>query len=380
MSCHCTKIMLYFSRKHLSEERLFWILKTERDKRENLRTGALHMASIKDIAKMCDVSVATVSKALNDKDDIGEETKRRIKEVAKEVGYFPQYYARAIRMNKSFNIGVLFVDGAMSGLTHDYFANILNSFKATAESKGYDITFINSNKKAKKSKTYLEHCRYRGLDGVVIACIDFDNPEVVELVQSNVPLVTIDYQFPDRVSVLSNNRNGMSDLVEYIVKQGHTKIAYITGEYYSWVTKSRVESMKEVLQSHGIPIVDDYIIHSEYRNLNKADEYTKKLLELPDPPTCIIYSDDYSALGGISCIQSMGLHIPEDISIAGYDDIFIAGNLVPRLTTVRQDTEQIGKKAADKLIALIEKKRTVSTKPVVVGATLVEGESVLKIR
>ena len=111
------------------------------------------MASIKDIAKMCDVSVATVSKALNDKDDIGEETKRRIKEVAKEVGYFPQYYARAIRMNKSFNIGVLFVDGAMSGLTHDYFANILNSFKATAESKGYDITFINSNKKAKKSMT-----------------------------------------------------------------------------------------------------------------------------------------------------------------------------------------------------------------------------------
>ena len=87
------------------------------------------MASIKDIAKICGVSVATVSKALNDKKDIGEETKKHIKEVAKEQGYFPQYYARAIRMNKSFNIGVLFIDGAASGLTHDYFANILNSFK-----------------------------------------------------------------------------------------------------------------------------------------------------------------------------------------------------------------------------------------------------------
>lgn len=337
------------------------------------------MASIKDIAKLCGVSVATVSKALNDKEDIGEETKKHIKEVAKKMGYFPQYYARAIRMNKSFNIGVLFMDEAMSGLTHDYFANILNSFKVTAEGRGYDITFINSDKHYKKSKTYLEHCRYRGLDGVVIACINFDNPEVVELVESDVPVVTIDHKFNGHISVLSNNFVGMRELVEYIISMGHKKIAYISGDDSS-VTRQRIESYRKTMQGHEIEIQEDYHIPSEYRNLKKARKYTKQLLELPDPPTCIIYPDDYSAVGGLGQIRAMGLRIPEDISVAGYDDIFIASQLRPRLTTVHQDTEMIGKKAAEKLIALIEKKKNVSMKPIVVSSTLKKGESILKIR
>lgn len=336
------------------------------------------MSSIKDIAKICGVSVATVSKALNDKEDIGEETKKRIKEVAKEMGYFPQYYARAIRMNKSFNIGVLFMDEAMSGLTHDYFANILNSFKVTAESKGYDITFINSSKKHKKGKTYLEHCRYRGLDGVVIACIHFDNPEVVELMESDVPVVTIDYKNSSVISVLSNNFVGMRELVEYIISMGHEKIAYISGDAAS-VTTQRIESFRKTMQAHNLPLPEEYQISSEYRNLKKAATYTKQLLELPEPPTCIIYSDDYSAVGGLSQIRAMGLQIPDDISVAGYDDIFIASQLRPRLTTVAQDTEKIGRKAAEKLIALIEKK-SVSMKPFVVKTELKKGASVKRIK
>lgn len=335
------------------------------------------MSSIKDIAKMCGVSVATVSKALNDKADIGEETKKKIKEVAREMGYFPQYYARAIRMNKSFNIGVLFMDEAMSGLTHDYFANILNSFKVTAESKGYDITFINSSKKLKKGKSYLEHCRYRGVDGVVIACIHFENPEVIELLESDIPVVTVDHKFIGRIAVLSNNFVGMRQLVDYIISMGHEKIAYIFGDDTS-VTTQRLESFRKTMKAHGLEIPEEYLISSEYRNLKKAEKYTKQLLELPDPPTCIIYSDDYSAVGGIGQIHAMGRNIPEDISVAGFDDIFIAGQLRPRLTTVFQDTEKIGRKAAEKLIALIEKK-TVSMKPVVVNTELREGASIKKI-
>ncbi len=335
------------------------------------------MSSIKDIAKMCGVSVATVSKALNDKADIGEDTKKRIKEVAKSMGYFPQYYARAIRMNKSFNIGVLFMDEGMSGLTHDYFANILNSFKVMAESKGYDITFINSSKKYKKGKTYLEHCRYRGLDGVVIACIHFDNPEVIELVESDVPVVTIDHKYNGHIAVMSNNFVGMKELVEYVISMGHKRIAYIFGDVTS-VTQQRLESLRKTTKAHGIVLPDEYLCPSEYRNLEMAAKYTKQLLKLENPPTCIIYSDDYSAVGGIGQIRAMGLQIPEDISVAGYDDIFIAGQLKPRLTTVAQDTEKIGKKAAEKLIALIEKKN-VSMRPYVVNTELRTGESVGKI-
>lgn len=335
------------------------------------------MSSIKDIAKICGVSVATVSKALNDKDDIGEETKKRIKEIAKENGYFPQYYARAIRMNKSYNIGVLFVDEAMSGLTHDYFANILNSFKVNAESKGYDITFINSNKRYRNGKTYLEHCRYRGLDGVMIACIPFENPEVIELLKSDIPVVTIDYKFDGRISIMSDNVTGMRELTEHVISMGHTRIAYISGEMSS-VTNQRLESFNEVVAKYHLTIPMEYRVTSGYRNLEKAAEYTRQLLELPIPPTCILYADDYSAVGGINQIKEMGLRIPEDISVAGFDDIFVARQLEPKLTTVFQNSEKIGKKAAEKLIALIEDKN-VSMKPVKVRTELKERASVKKL-
>ena len=335
------------------------------------------MSSIKDIAKLCGVSVATVSKALNDKEDIGEETKKRIKEVARQNGYFPQYYARAIRMNKSYNLGVLFVDEAMSGLTHDYFANILNSFKVMAESKGYDITFINSNRKHRKGKTFLEHCRYRGLDGVMIACIPFENPEVIELLESDIPVATIDYQYKNRICIMSDNITGMRKLMEYVVSMGHKKIAYISGDK-SVVTSQRLESFQNVIKENGLEIPEEYQISSGYRNLEEAAWYTRQLLELPKPPTCILYADDYSAVGGINQIRSMGLQIPKDISVAGFDDIFVARQLCPRLTTVFQDSEMIGKRAAERLISLVEKKN-ISFKPILVRTELKKGASVQKL-
>ncbi|MBQ3028173.1 MAG: LacI family DNA-binding transcriptional regulator, partial [Lachnospiraceae bacterium] len=126
------------------------------------------MASMKDISELCGVSIATVSKALNGQKDIGEETKQRICKVAKELGYFPNSSARALKTKRTYNLGVLFVDEAQSGLTHDYFANVLNSFKEVAEAGGYDITFISNGKSGINGMTYLERCRYRGFDGVVI--------------------------------------------------------------------------------------------------------------------------------------------------------------------------------------------------------------------
>ena len=104
------------------------------------------MVSMKDIAQACGVSVASVSKALNNHTDIGEETRQLIRRTAKEMGYFPNSVARTLKTNRSYNLGVLFVDEANSGLTHDYFAGVLESFKETAERNDYDITFVNRNK------------------------------------------------------------------------------------------------------------------------------------------------------------------------------------------------------------------------------------------
>lgn len=336
------------------------------------------MISMKDIAKMCGVSVATVSKALNDYSDVGEATKRRVREVAESAGYFPNSSARALKTNRTYNLGVLFMDEARSGLTHDFFAAVLDSFKVRAEERGYDITFTNCNVSRRK-RSYYEHCKYRGVDGVVIACIDFYHPDVQELIYSDLPVVTVDHLFDNRSAVVSDNISGMEELVEYVCSLGHRKIAYIHGADSS-VTRNRIGSFYCTLNKHGIDIPDIYMKESQYRDTVTTKTLTHALLDLPEPPTCIFYPDDFAALGGINAIKERGLRIPDDISIVGYDGILLTSVLEPRLTTIYQDTKEIGSIAADKLINLIESPKTTLIEHILVKGKLVKGESVKNLR
>lgn len=334
------------------------------------------MVSMKDIAAACGVSVATVSKALNDHSDIGIETKQHIKEVAKNMGYSPNSLARALKTNRTYNIGVLFVDEAQSGLTHDYFSQVLDSFKRTVEEKGYDITFINN--KGRSHLSYLEHCRYRGFDGVMIACVDFYDPQVIELVRSNLPLVTIDHVFNNRISVMSDNVGGMQQLVEYVYAMGHRKVAYIHGAD-SAVTRERLASFYHTAERLGLDVPDEYIKEAPYRDSVGTGERTKELLALKNPPTCILYPDDFACLGGLNAIAEMGLRVPEDISVVGYDGIRISRHLSPKLTTLKQDTKSIGGKAGEKLISLIEHPKSTIIEQIVIKGGVYEGGTVGRI-
>lgn len=335
-------------------------------------------ASLKDISRACGVSVATVSKALNGHKDVSEQTKRKVQVMAKQLGYQPNSAARALKTNRTFNIGVLFVDEANSGLTHDYYAELLDSLKRGAESRGYDITFINSDRSQKNSMSYLDHCRYRGFDGVCIACVDFEDPQVAELVHSDIPIVTIDHVFNNRMVVLSDNVQGEADLVNYCYRMGHRKIAFIHGAD-SAVTQTRLSSFYKTTYELGLSIPDDYVLEAPYRNTEVTYEMTLKLLDLPDPPTCILYPDDFAAFGGLNAIRERGLSIPRDISVCGYDGIRIARHITPRLTTLRQDTSKMGQEAARLLITLIEHPKTTLIQQAMVEGKLYEGETVADI-
>jgi len=335
------------------------------------------MISIKDISKRCGVSVATVSKALNNQSDISEETKKMVKRVADEMGYMPNASARALRTKRSHSIGVLFVDEAGSGLTHEFFSHVLNAFKTAAESRGYDLVFIN-RKIGDRSMTYLEHCRYRGVDGVVMACIDFYDKEVIDLVKSELAVVTIDYVFNDKISVISDNVKGMAELVTYIYEMGHRRIAYIHGEP-STVTQARLSSFYRTLEDFGESVPDEYVRQGLYHDLESTKRLTKELLELPQPPTCIIYPDDFAAMGGVRVIREKGLSIPEDISVAGYDGVRLAKVMTPELTTIVQDAKGMGMLAAEKLIELIEHPKSTVIEHVVVEGKVFPGKSVKKL-
>lgn len=333
------------------------------------------MVSMKDIAKRCGVSVATVSKALNGQVDVGGETRSRICAAAEEMGYMTNSAARALKTNRTYHLGVLFVDERRSGLAHEYFSSVLESFKVEAESHGYDITFINHNVGGRPT-SYLQHCRYRGVDGVVIACVDFNDPRVRELVESGIPLVTIDHVFNNRLAVVSDNVSGVEALVHYVYEKGHRKIAFLHGERTS-VTENRMIGFYRACEELGLEIPPEYIRECVYHDPDRCAQVTREILELPDRPTCILFPDDYSYIGGMNALNNAGLRVPEDISAVGYDGIHLARVL--QLTTYSQDTKALGATAADRLIRLIEHPKTTLPEQISIPGYLVEGASVRQI-
>jgi len=329
------------------------------------------MVSIKDIAKACGVSTATVSKALNNRDDIGKATKNKIRKIAEEMGYIATASARALKTNRTYNIGMLFEDTMLSGLSHEFFSHILEGFRGEAEKRGYDITFINHNIAGDRT-TYLRHSTYHNFDGVGIICADFESSEVAELVESDIPVVTIDMAFPDRPSVSSDNLKGVYQLVKYASSKGHRRIAYIHGEMTD-VTKDRLSSFYRAMREFDIPVRPEYIRMSRYHDTDSCRKLTRELLELEERPTCIIFPDDYSYLGGQEAINEKGLSVPDDISVIGYDGITLSR--IIGLTTYAQDAEGLGKKAAEKLILTIEDKAT-GVERLEIPGHLIEGRTV----
>ncbi|MGN0161180.1 MAG: LacI family DNA-binding transcriptional regulator [Lachnospiraceae bacterium] len=336
------------------------------------------MVSVKDIAAECKVSVATVSKALNGYSDISEETRNMIKTKAAEMGYLPNMAAVTLKTNRTYNIGVIFEDAANSGLRNEYFARVLQGVRTQAEMSGYGISFI-TNRIGGKKITYSEYCRYRQFDGVIIACTDFNDAQVVELVGSGVPIVTIDHIFSNTISVMSDNVKGIRDLMEYVYSMGHRRIAYIHGGD-STVTRDRLTSFYQCVERLGLHIPPEYTMECKYRDTVRAAKCTRKLLDMEERPTCILYPDDYTAMGGIGVIKKRGLQIPEDISVVGYDGISFTSVHDPKITTLEQSSEKMGREAVSHLIELIEKPKTTLIERYVIPGDVSIGNSVKNLQ
>lgn len=305
------------------------------------------MITIRMIAEKCGCSTATVSKALNGAPDVSEETARRIRSAAKAMGYTPNAAARALKTSRSYSFGVLFEDATQSGLTHEFFSRILEAFKHRAEELGYDICFI-SSRLGGWDVSYTEHARYRNCDGVLIASVNFTDPGVVELASGKIPVVAIDFIFEGCGSIESDNLRGIEDLVTYVHSRGHRKIAFIHGEDTA-VTRLRITGFHRTCRKLGLKIPDEYVIPASYHDSASSAEATQKLLALKDPPTCILYPDDMSYIGGLNYLEKQGLRVPEDVSCAGYDGTKFSQMLRPRLTTLQQDAETMGIRAAEEL-------------------------------
>jgi len=340
----------------------------------------IFMVTIQELSKRCGVSISTVSKALNGYSDISDKTREKIIKAANELGYYSNAGSKAYKLKRTYNIGVLFKTITDLGLKNDYFAHILSAFKDEVSKKGYDITFI-ENYIGGRKLSLLEHCKYRNLDGVCIVCANFKNEEVIKLAHSEFPVVTIDYPYSTTYSIISDNYNGMKQLTQYIIQQGHTDIAFICGIKNTLVTEDRLRGFYDALKENNISIPDDYVLEGAYRNYTLAEELALKLLKNNSRrPTCIIAPDDLAATGVLSAIRRRGLQPVKDVSLAGYDGMDANLFIGAKLTTVRQEREFIGKEAANKLIQMIENRGSVNPATVYVKQSLVIGNSVRKLK
>ena len=305
------------------------------------------MVSLKDIALRCGVSVATVSKALNDHKDVSVATKERLVRTAREMGYFPNSQARALKTNRTYNLGVMFNEEPGKGLSQEFFARIISNFKRSCEKSGYDITFVNKGFGKQKMSTY-DHCKYRNVDGIMLT---------------------------STTAIMSSNEIGVEKLVDFVTGKGHIKIAYIKGSKAA-VTERRLAGFYKACKSRGIKINPSWMLSADYHNPALAYVVTKDLMSRDEIPTCIFMPDDYSAIGGYNALRDMGFSVPGDVSIVGFDGISYSQLMHPKLTTYLQDTETIGKTAAKKLISLIEHPRMAFSEIITIDGTLLEGESV----
>lgn len=277
--------------------------------------------------------------------------------------------------SRPHSLGIIYAEESGRGLTHPFFVLILDAFKQEAEALGYDITFINHHPDG-NSLSYLDRCRLCNVDGACLICVDFLSAEVKELVESDLPCVTVDHMFKRVPAVLSDNETGVQSLVEYAIKKGHKRIAFVHGHNNSVVTKSRISQFLNTMEYYGCPVPAEYIKEGLYDDIPLTRKLVLELLKLPERPTCILLPDDITYLGAQDAAKEMRLRIPDDISFAGYDDIPISQVLSPRLTTVSQSMEELGKVAAKRLVELIEHPQTTNRFPSVFPVKLIEGETI----
>lgn len=314
------------------------------------------MITIYDIAKKVGCASSTVSKALNNSKEVSEKRKNEILQVAKEMGYVPNASARSLATKNSWSIGVLFSEDLNIGLEHHFFSGVLQAFKSYVEDLGYEVTFV-SKKIGAQSLTYLEWCKYKNVDGVIIVTVDKDDENLLELTQSDLPIVSVDNGLLNVPTIISDNMQGTRMAMEYLMLKGSKRIAHIAGPLRSYAAVERLEAYKYVLNVSNLNYEASLVVEANNYDANSGKIALEELLaqnkELPD---AIYAGSDDIALGVIIALREKGYTVPDDISVIGFDNIELSRFTSPALTTVSQQKELIGTEAAKELIALINKK------------------------
>ena len=312
---------------------------------------------IRELARRSGVSVATVSKVLNDYAGVKDETRRRVLELADELDYTPRAAARTLVTQRSYLIGVILFTGfEHPDLQHPFFQDVLVGLKHRVGALGYDLLIFATEDSGEFGQTpYVRRCRHHGVDGVVLMGVDERDPEVQRLADSGIPCMAIDLDISGGRTgqVMSDNMAGAGLALSHLHALGHERIGFISGPLITRPARDRLVGFRQALERAGLPYSDELVAQGDFY-VETGDEAMQSLLGLDDPPTAVFAASDLMAVGAIRAVQRAGLAVPGDVAVVGFDDIPIAPLLHPPLTTIRQEGEGLGAAAGQALVHMVE--------------------------
>lgn len=303
------------------------------------------MATLKDVAKLAGVSVSTASYSINGSSLITEETKSKVLNAAKEIGYRPNGLAKNLKEQKTNIIGLF-----LSGFTGPFFNDMMEGIQDVVMDKGYELVVCAS---VDKHRLLVE----RYVDGAIILNYHMDNELLTSLASEKLPVVVLDREVknPFIKNILLPNQLGSAMSVRHLIEKGHTRIGYIAGSEESYDGESRLKGFLSELQNHRIPFLDTDLLRADFTELSGYLEMSRFLNRMNnDLPSAMICANDEMAMGAARAIQEAGLQIPSDMALVGFDDIYVSKYFTPSLSTIEVPRKQWGTSAAETLFKMLE--------------------------
>jgi LacI family transcriptional regulator len=308
--------------------------------------------TIFDVAKEAGVSYSTVSRVINNKEYVREDKRERVLRVMAQLGYVANIQARSLAGGHTQIIGLL-----VHELNNGYIGEIIKGIDNELAEAHYDIMLYTTHRRKTKESVYVTRLTRNVVDGLLLVLPRNAGAYLETLQKRHFPHVLVDHEGINHgmsvPSIVAENWKGAYDATSYLLQLGHRRIGFITGTLEMGSAQDRLAGYKAALQKHDIPVLPELIRKGDFL---QPHGYTcaRELLNLAEPPTAIFTSNDISAFGVMEAVRDLGLQIPRDISIVGFDDIPQAAHVRPPLTTVRQPLEEMGRRAARLLLHYIE--------------------------
>ncbi|WP_067936125.1 LacI family DNA-binding transcriptional regulator [Alicyclobacillus kakegawensis] len=312
------------------------------------------MTTIYDIAKRAGVSAATVSKVLNGYRDVSLATRLKVQRITEELGYRPNAIARSLATKRTMCIGVFFEDYVNVGLRHPFFSDLISAFQDVVGRQGYDVLFFADRQLEQAVSGFEARARHREVDGVLVFGVPRRDPGLPELANSQIPCVFVDLDLiGSRASYLtSDNVGGAVAAVRYLADCGHREIAFLGDQLATKPGQDRLIGYQQELRRRNLPFHPEWVLKGDFME-ESGYQAACRLLDCAHRPTAVFCVSDLMAIGAIRAFRDHGLEVARDISVIGFDDITLARYVTPGLTTIRQQREEMGRKAAAELLGLI---------------------------